>query len=119
MLISIRCPASVAMGRCESGSDLSHPTDSDNRWPDEEYVPYIEAEQRLYAWILVKVAGVEPGEAMRRGVARFHYESMHERGLMTHQGAWRIAMCDLFGDHRHHPEEFGLAAEYETEFKRL
>ena len=91
----------------------------DNWWPDEEYIPYLEAEQRLYAWVLVKIGSVEPDEAMRQAVARFHYESMSERGLMTHAGAWRIAMCDLFGDHRHAPAEFGLAAEYEAESRRL
>ena len=91
----------------------------DNWWLDEEYVPYLEAEQRLYAWILVKVGGIEPAEATRRAVARFHYEPMSERGMMTHQGAWRIAMADLFGDHLRDPEEFGLATEYEAEYKRV
>ncbi|QEG26397.1 hypothetical protein GobsT_11420 [Gemmata obscuriglobus] len=90
----------------------------DDWWPDEEYVPYLEAEQRLYAWVLARVGGVESGEAMRRAVARFHYEPMAERGLMTHAGAWRIAMCDLFGDHCHSPAEFGLAAEYAAEERR-
>lgn len=91
----------------------------DNFWPDEEYVPYLEAERQLYSWVLVKVGGIEPAEAMRRAIARFHYEPMSERGIMTHEGAWRISMCDLLGDHRHDPVEFGLAAEYEVEFKRL
>jgi len=90
----------------------------DNWWPDEEYVPYLEAEQRLYAWILVRVGGVEAEEAMQRAITRFHYEPMHERGIMTNTGAWRIAMSDLFGDRRQ-PEEFGLAAEYESESRRL
>ncbi|HZZ80055.1 MAG TPA: hypothetical protein VFE62_16195 [Gemmataceae bacterium] len=92
---------------------------SENWWPDDEYVPYIQAEQRLYAWVLAKVGGVEPGEAMRRGIARFHYESMEERGLITHAGAWQIAMCDLFGDRRREPKDFGLAEEYEAEVRRL
>ena len=91
----------------------------DNWWPDEEYVPYLYAEQRLYARVLVRVGGVEPGEAMQRAVARFHYESMSVRGPITHDGAWVIAMCDLFGDHCHEPDEFGLAAEYEAELRRL
>jgi hypothetical protein len=90
----------------------------DNWWPDEEYVPYLEAEQRLYAWVLAKVGGVEPDEAMRRAVARFHYETMRERGPITHIGAWQVAMADLFGRPRS-PEEFGLAAELEAQVKRL
>ena len=91
---------------------------SGNWWPDEEYVPYLQAEQRMYAWVLVRVASVEPDEAMRRAVARFHYEPIEERG-MTHEGAWRIAMADLFGDHTRGPADFGLAAEYEAELRRL
>jgi len=91
----------------------------DNWWPDEDYVPYLEAEQRLYAWVLVRVARIEPDEAMRRAVARFQYEPMDERGIMTHQGAWRIAMADLFGKHTREPVEFGLSAEYEAELRRL
>lgn len=91
----------------------------DNWWPDEEYVPYLEAEQRLYAWVLVKVGRVEPDEAMHRAVARFHYEPMSVRGLMTNSGAWRIAMADLFGNHTRQPADFGLAAEYESEMRRL
>ncbi|AWM42263.1 hypothetical protein C1280_15050 [Gemmata obscuriglobus] len=79
----------------------------------------MEAEQQLYAWVLVKIGGVEPDEAHRRSVARFHYEPMDKRGLMTHAGAWRIAMADLFGNHTRQPEEFGLAAEYEAEVRRL
>jgi hypothetical protein len=91
----------------------------DNWWPDEDYVPYLEAEQRMYAWVLVKVADVEPAEAMQRAIIRFHYEPMSERGLMTHAGAWRIAMCDLFGDYYHDPADFGLETEYEAECRRL
>jgi hypothetical protein len=91
----------------------------DDWWPDEEYVPYLEAEQRLYAWVLVQLGGFEPEEALRRGVARFHYETMDRRGVMTNIGAWQIAMADLFGDHRRRPEEFGLAAEYEAVVRRL
>jgi len=59
----------------------------DNWWPDEEYIPYIEAEQRLYAWILRRVGGVEPAEAMRRAVAQFHYEPMSKRGVMLAEDA--------------------------------
>ena len=92
---------------------------ADNWWPEEEYIPYLEAEQKLYAWILSKVSGVEPAEAMRRAIARFHYESMSERGSITHFGAWVIAMADLFGDHCRRPEEFGLTEEYEAECRRL
>ncbi|MBA4062937.1 MAG: hypothetical protein C0501_04365 [Isosphaera sp.] len=91
----------------------------DDWWPDEEYVPYLEAEQRLYAWVLVKVGGVEPDEATRRAVARFHYEPIDRRGIMTHEGAWRVAMADLFGNHARQPAEFGLASEYEAELRRL
>ena len=91
----------------------------DNWWPDEEYVPYLEAEQALYAWVLSRVGGIEPEEARRRAVARFHYEPMSERGSITHFGAWRIAMADLFRDHCRQPEEFGLAAEYQAEMRRL
>jgi hypothetical protein len=91
----------------------------DDWWPDEEYVPYLQAEQRLYAWVLVQLGGLDPEEALRRGNARFHYETMDRRGIMTHEGAWRIAMADLFGDHRRQPEEFGLAAEYEAVLRRL
>ncbi|HEV3258638.1 MAG TPA: hypothetical protein VG013_17315 [Gemmataceae bacterium] len=98
---------------------MAESTIPDNWWPDEEYVPYMEAEQKLYAWVLSKVGGIEPMEAIRRAVARFHYEPIGERGIMTHEGAWRIAMCDLFGDHRRCPAEFGLAAEYEAEVRRL
>lgn len=85
----------------------------DDWWPDEEYVPYLYAEQRLYAWILTRVGMVEPEEAMRSAVARFAYEPMNERGSITHLGAWRIAMGDLFGRQRD-PEEFGLAEELEA-----
>jgi hypothetical protein len=91
----------------------------DNWWPDEEYVPYLAAEQALYAWVLNKVGGIEPDEARRRAVARFHYEPMSERGIITHFGAWEIAMADLFGDRHRRPEEFGLEAEYEAEQQKL
>jgi hypothetical protein len=90
---------------------------AENWWPDEEYVPYIHAEQRLYAWILTAVAGIEPDEAMRRAKARFHYEPMNERGMITHAGAWRVAMGDLFGCDRR-PDEFGLAEELEARVQR-
>ena len=90
----------------------------DDWWPDEEYVPYLEAEQRLYAWALIRVGNVEPAEAMRRAVARFHYEPMAERGVMTNIGAWRMAMRDLFGRWRE-PGEFGLSDAYEAERMRL
>ncbi len=91
----------------------------DNEWPDEEYVPYLEAEQKLYAWVLIRVGGVEPDEALQRGRATFHYEPIAERGLITHAGAWRIAMADLFGDHTRQPKDFGLTAEYDAEVHRL
>jgi hypothetical protein len=91
----------------------------DNWWPDEEYIPYQLAEQRLYAWVLVRVGGIEAEEAMRRAVARFPFEPMSERGLINHAGAWRIAMADLFGDPGRQPGEFGLAAEVEAEVRRL
>ena len=88
-------------------------------WPDHEYVPYLDAEQQLYAWVLSKVGGVEAAEAMKRAAARFYYEPVSERGVLTHEGAWRIAMADLFGNHRRQPEEFGLAAEFEATVQRL
>ena len=91
----------------------------DNWWPDEEYVPYLEAEQRLYAWVLVRVAGVDRTEATRRAVVRFYYQPMAERGSMTHEGAWRIAMADLFRDHCRDPEEFELTIDYAAEVGRL
>jgi hypothetical protein len=90
----------------------------DNWWPDEEYLPYLESEQRLYAWVLTTVGGIEPTEAMRRAVARFHYQPMSERGMITHIGAWKIAMVDLFG-RRRDPEEFGLTADLEAQIERL
>ena len=90
----------------------------DNLWPDEEYVPYVEAERQLYAWALIRVGGGEPDEAKRRADGRFHYEPMSERGVMTTIGAWRMAMRDLFGRWRR-PEEFGLAEAYEAERMRL
>jgi hypothetical protein len=90
----------------------------DNWWPDEEYVPYLEAEQRLYAWVLVEVGALAPDDAMRRAVARFHYQPMAERGVMTNIGAWQMAMNDLFGQWRK-PEEFGLVGEYEAARMRL
>jgi hypothetical protein len=91
----------------------------DGSWPDHEYVPYLEAEQRLYAWILTRVGGFKPAEAEKRAAARFHYEPESERGALTHYGAWRIAMADLFGDHCRDPEEFGVAEELEEQTKRL
>ncbi len=98
---------------------MADPEVPENFWPDEEYVPYLEAEQKLYAWVLTKVGGIEKTEAMRRAVVRFHYEPMNDRGAITHDGAWVIAMADLFGNHCRQPEEFGLAAEYEAELRRL
>ena len=98
---------------------MAEPAVPANSWPDDEYVPYLEAEQQLYAWILSKVGGVEPAEAMRRALARFHYEPESERGAITHFGAWRIAMIDLFGDHCRDPEEFGLAEELKAQTKRF
>lgn len=92
---------------------------SEDWWPDEEYIPYLEAEQKLYAWILIKVGGVREAEANKRALARFQYEPMGERGSITHSGAWKIAMNDLFGDHGRRPEDLGLKEEYEAEFKRL
>jgi hypothetical protein len=91
----------------------------DGSWPDYEYVPYLEAEQRLYAWVLPQVGGVEPAEAERRAAARFHYEPEGERGVLTPDGAWRIAMADLFGGHCRHPEEFGVAEELVEQTTRL
>lgn len=64
------------------------------------------------------VAGVEPDEAKRRAEARFHYQPMNERGLITHDGAWRIAMYDLFGRVRD-PGEFGLADELKAQTQRF
>ncbi len=93
------------------------PVQSDD-WPDDEYIPYLEAEQRLYAWILCKVGGVAPEEAMSRAIARFHYEPQSERGVITNIGAWDIAMRDLFG-RRRKPEEFGLEVEFDALKKRL
>ena len=87
-------------------------------WPDHEYVPYLEAEQRLYAWILAAVGGIDTPEAIRRAAARFPYEPDNKRGIITHFGAWVIAMGDLFG-RRRQPEEFGLAAEYEAKQRQL
>ena len=92
---------------------------SENWWPDEEYVPYLKAEQSLYAWTLSRVSGVQQAEAIKRALARFHYEPMSQRGSITHLGAWKIAMYDLFGDHCRRPEDFGLKDEYEAEFRRL
>jgi hypothetical protein len=92
---------------------------SNDTWPDHEYLPYLKAEQALYAWVLSKVAGVNPEEAMNRAILRFHYEPPEERGGITHFGAWRIAMADLFGDPHHRPEEFGLAEQLDEQVRRL
>ncbi|SOD62295.1 hypothetical protein SAMN06297387_105111 [Streptomyces zhaozhouensis] len=85
-------------------------------WSETEYVAYLLAERRRYAWVLARHGGLTPEEA--RAVAREHYPyepaDAPFRGLVFHDEAWHWAMRVIHGDRyaSTHPELVHPPEEY-------
>jgi hypothetical protein len=86
---------------------------------EEEYVRYLAAERRGYAWVLQRYGGRSPRRAEEEAVEVYAYEPPDAayRGLVFHETAWHWAMNSVFGARyaTEHPELAFPSEEYERE----
>ncbi|WP_256107228.1 hypothetical protein [Streptomyces sp. ODS05-4] len=80
------------------------------RWDETEYLAYLAAERRGYAWVMRHHGGRSAVEAGSDAVDFYPYEPAHApfRGLVFHDEAWHWAMSAVHGD-RYAEEHPGLA----------
>jgi hypothetical protein len=85
-------------------------------WAEEEYVSYLRAERRCFAWVLQRHGGFTPSEAEAAALERYPYETSSDkyRGLIFHHEAWRWAMLRIHGEGYtiEHPELARPSPEY-------
>ncbi|MBH5335728.1 hypothetical protein IHE55_13345 [Streptomyces pactum] len=85
-------------------------------WTEEEYVSYLAAERRAYAWVMRRYGGLTATAAGVAAVEWYPYEPPDApyRGLVFHDEAWHWAMSAIHGDLYmvDHPELAFPCAEY-------
>ncbi|MFB6619581.1 hypothetical protein ACIGFK_42250 [Streptomyces sp. NPDC085524] len=85
-------------------------------WSEAEYLDYLNAERRGYAWVMQHHGGLSPEEAMEAALKWYEYESADEpnRGLVFHDDSWHWAMSAIHGDRYvlTHPELVDSSPEY-------
>lgn len=93
-------------------------------WPDEaEYVAYLEAERRMFAWCLLRLGSYSAEDADREVMVRYPYQPPEARcrGLVFHDLAWDWAVKHLYpgGPLTEPPELDQWREEYERESWKL
>jgi hypothetical protein len=87
-------------------------------WTEDEYVGYLEAERRRFAWVMQWYGGLPPAEAEAAALERYPYEVSVTpfRGLIFHDHSWHWAMLAIHGDRywAEHPELADPSTEYEA-----
>ena len=87
-------------------------------WSEENYVAYLTAERRRYAWTLQHQGAYPPPQAEAEALARYPYEPPDApyRGLIFHDEAWHWAMLHLHGENywTTHPDLTDPPPAYET-----
>ncbi|MCX4850214.1 hypothetical protein [Streptomyces sp. NBC_00893] len=85
-------------------------------WSETEYVEYLRAERRCYAWLMQRYGELAPAEVWAAVLVRYPYEPSDApyRGLIFHDEAWHWAMLAIHGDRYtvEHPELAQPSAEY-------
>jgi hypothetical protein len=85
-------------------------------WTETEYLDYLLAERRAYAWVMEHHGGLAPAEASAAALEQYPYEpeGVPFRGLVFHDEAWHWAMLTIHGDRYtvEHPELAVPAPEY-------
>ncbi|KAB8161211.1 hypothetical protein FH609_003450 [Streptomyces sp. 3MP-14] len=68
-------------------------------WTEADYVAYLEAERRRYAWVMRRHGGRTPERARAAALAHYPYEPADapHRGLVFHDEAWHWAMLEIHG----------------------
>lgn len=83
---------------------------------EEEYVRYLHAERRCFAWVMEQHGGLAPAEAEAAALAHYPYEANESqfRGLIFHDEAWHWAMVEIHGQTYtiDHPEMATPSPEY-------
>jgi hypothetical protein len=94
-----------------------------DNWGEDEYLSYLDAERRLFAWCLVRFGRYSQVDAAKRANARYPYESSQEpyRWVMFHNLAWDWAMLELYGSGywRSSPELAQPSDQYREKSDRL
>ena len=85
-------------------------------WGEAEYVDYLQAERRAYAWVMRHYGGLTPAEATEAALECCPYEPEDHayRDLIFHDEAWHWAMLTIHGDRYtvEHPELVHPPAAY-------
>ncbi|MEU3289658.1 hypothetical protein OG739_02285 [Streptomyces longwoodensis] len=75
---------------------------------EAEYLEYLRAERRGYAWVMQYHGGLTPAEAHRAAAEHYPYEAEDDpyRTLVFHDEAWHWAMQAIHGERyaSEHPE---------------
>ena len=69
-------------------------------WAENEYIRYLDAERRAFAWVMTAYGDMAPPQAVAAALERYPYEppdSPH-RGLIFHDEAWHWAMLRIHGE---------------------
>lgn len=66
-------------------------------WSEDEYVRYLRAERRRFAWVMEHHGGLSQTEARAAALERCPYEASDDphRGLIFHDEAWHWAMLRI------------------------
>ena len=87
-----------------------------DNWTEEEYLEYLNAERRSFAWCLEKYGDRSPEAAKSEAEDFYAYEASDApfRGLVFHDLAWHWAMLRIYGDGywRKHPDLEHPSEEY-------
>ncbi|MEU2282085.1 hypothetical protein ABZ614_09145 [Streptomyces sp. NPDC013178] len=83
---------------------------------EAEYVEYLQAEQRRYAWVMRRYGGLLLTESWAAALDWYRYEPPEKqyRWLVFHDEAWHWAMSVIHGDRYtvDHPDLVDPPAEY-------
>jgi hypothetical protein len=90
---------------------------------EEDYVAYLNAERKLFAWCLEKYGQHSATKAEDEALSFYPYEptSDSHRGLVFHDEAWHWAMLKVHGAMywKEHPELQSPSEDYKRESKKL
>ena len=87
-------------------------------WSEDDYLDYLRAERRRFAWVMEQHGGMSHAEAEATALERYPYEASDEpyRGLIFHEEAWHWAMRRIHHDRPYwteHPELARPSSDYE------
>ncbi|MFI7349351.1 hypothetical protein ACIBSR_24265 [Streptomyces sp. NPDC049936] len=87
-------------------------------WSEAEYLGYLQAERRGYAWVMQHHGGLTSAESEEAALEQYPYEPEDApyRGLVFHDEAWHWAMVAIHG-YRYameHPELAHPSPDYQA-----